>query len=667
MKKIILIGIAAVTLSSFAYAEDSAIDLEKIVITPARMCQYMNEVVSNVDVITSDDIAGSNALYVKDILEQKLGLNIYSNSTPKTVKVDIRGFADTSVSNVLVLIDGRKVNSIDMSGADWVQVPVETIERIEVIKGAGSVLYGDNAVGGVINIVTKKGRGDKASGSAGVKYGSYNLIKEDVELKGEFKKVSYYFHSDYSESDGYRDNSDLLVKDYNTRICFDATDVLSLDFAAGWHEDDYGMPGGLNDSELAQYGRRGSVDNRDFATTKDRYIRLSPDYKAELFGVDFGDIIIDLFYRNRDSYSWFYYGGFPTATKYMIDTKGVTLKHVYKGDLKGTRLNVVTGVDYYDVEHIIKQSEWGTDDLTIYKDELGVYSYLDYELFDKFFINTGGRYQTAEYTFDQRASSVNYVKREPRESVFMGGAKYEYRKNSFIHCSVHETFRFLATDEWYSTWTGLNTNIDHQTGIQYEAGIKHDFDNKAKIKLTPYLIDIKNEIYLNPSVWPGNNDNYDKTRRKGLEVGVEANIKDILEIDFLDKLSLSANYNYQEPKFKDGSFSGKYIPFVPKHSFNTVLEVGVFDGLNISASGRFIGDRYAINDTSNVASKVKNSFVCDTRLYFIKKYYEIYAGINNIFNEKYFDYAVKPTGAGTAKDYYPAPERNFEVGVKCKF
>ena len=72
----------------------------------------------------------------------------------KTAQVDIRGFGDTSVSNTLVLVDGRRTNQIDISGVDWAQIDVNSIDRIEVTRGGQSVLYGDNAAGGVINIIT---------------------------------------------------------------------------------------------------------------------------------------------------------------------------------------------------------------------------------------------------------------------------------------------------------------------------------------------------------------------------------------------------------------------------------------------------------------------------------------------------------------------------------
>jgi iron complex outermembrane recepter protein len=644
------------------------VDLEKIVVTPSRMEQYDYQAGSNVSTIDSEDIKTSGARYVQDILKEELGINVYTNSTHKTAKVDLRGFADTSISNVLVLIDGRKVNSIDLSGTDWLQIPVESIEKIEVLRGAGSVLYGDNAVGGVINIITKKGAKD-LEGYAGVSLGSYNTEKEDVEIKGSAGDLSYYLYSKYYNTNGYRDNSDLSTKDFNTRLNGEITDSLALDLSVSWHEDDYGMPGGLNAAELAQYGRRGSEpgSNSDFASTKDRFVKLTVDSKPRFNGTDIGDITIDLFHRNRDAYSWFYYSGWPTATKYMIDTNGVTVKDVYKGMLSGRDLSTVIGLDYYDVDHVIKGTEGNTDDLSIYKKEIGFYAHADYEAADRLFFNTGARYQKAKYTFDQKAASVKHETREPSESVFMGGARYEYAEGSNMHMSVQESFRFLATDEWYSTWTGLDTDLKQQTGMQYEIGIKHNFDNIALLTVTPYWIDIKNEIYVNPEVYPGYNENYDRTRRKGVEIGTDIDLLKFVSAPYFDDLRFNTNCTYQQSEFKDGAYNGKDIPMVPRYLASARVKAGFLNGYNISLAGRYVGDRYAINDTNNETPKVKDNIIFDTRLSCEKRVFEFYAAISNIFDKKYFEYVVKPTGASDNKDYYPAPGRNLELGMKYKF
>jgi iron complex outermembrane receptor protein len=666
----------AVLSAGFVYAdtdENTDVDLEKIVVTPTRMGQYDYDTTSNVTIIGSKEIKASHTKNIPEVLIEKAGLNIYNNSSDKTNRVDIRGFADTSITNILVLIDGRKINPVDTSGPDWLQIPVESIERIEVVRGAGSVLYGDNAVGGVINIITKKGAG-RFSGRVGTMLGSYNTRQNDMEIQGREKKISYYFYSKYYDTEGYRVNSSLITKDVNARVDFDAADLLSLGISGGWHKDDYGMPGGLNDQgQLDTYGRRGSAMASDFALTKDRYIKLSMDAKPQFHDMDLGKFTIDYSYKNRDAYSWFYYDGFPMGTSYMIDTRGVTVKNVYDKGIGGRKLNIVTGIDYYDIKHTIRGSEWNTDDLSIYKEELGFYGYSEYEMFKNLFLNGGARYQRASYRFDQKSPSIAYVTSTPSETVFDGGMKYEYAENSNVYLDVQETFRFLATDEWYSTalpptftTAGLNTDLKQQTGIQYEFGIKHNFHNLLTLNATPYWIDIDNEIYVNPTVYPGNNENYPKTRRKGIELGLKTDLLKLIDASFLNKLEFFTNYTYMEPKFRGGAYNGKDIPMVPRQQYNGGLSAG-FKNYNISLLSRFIGERYAINDTNNQLSKVKSYFVLDGKLSYKKDFLEIYTGINNIFSERYSEYVAKSTGASTKKVYYPAYERNFELGAIYKW
>src|SRR4030043_232451 len=112
---------------------------------------------ANVTVITREEIEKSNSQTVIDLVRTEVGVVVRDYyGTGKTASVDIRGFGETGPLNTLVLVDGRRVNEIDLSGVDWTQIPLDQIERIEILRGPGSVLYGDNAVGGVINIITRK-------------------------------------------------------------------------------------------------------------------------------------------------------------------------------------------------------------------------------------------------------------------------------------------------------------------------------------------------------------------------------------------------------------------------------------------------------------------------------------------------------------------------------
>src|SRR4030043_669404 len=198
---------------------------------------------ANVTVITREEIEKSNSQTVIDLVRTEVGVVVrdyYGNG--KKASVDIRGFGETGPLNTLVLVDGRRVNEIDLSGVDWTQIPIDQVERIEIVRGAGSVLYGDNAVGGVINIITKRPQ-KPFSAKGEVIRGSYLYHKESGSVGGKWGPFSAILHADYSSTEGYRENGFLRYKDVGGKIIYDVNENISFNFNGNLHKDDTGMPG----------------------------------------------------------------------------------------------------------------------------------------------------------------------------------------------------------------------------------------------------------------------------------------------------------------------------------------------------------------------------------------------------------------------------------------
>lgn len=666
-QKIIAVIALVLAQSALSWADIKSYE-EEVVVTATRIGEKKYKLASNVSIITAEDIEASNATSVADILEQTLGVNVFDNNTTRTAQVDIRGFGDTAARNILVMINNRRVNSIDMSAPDLSQIPVEAVERIEIIRGAGSVLYGDNAVGGVVNIITRKGKGPMAV-RAGVSGGSYDSHKTDMEVSGYKKNVSYYFYSKYNDERGYRDNSDLLAKDYNTRLGYDLSDKISMDLNAGWHQSTQELPGGLLNEELATKGRTASVTHNDFVNTTERYVKLGMDIDPWPEDVYFGEFAVDFHYRNRDTYDEFNQFG-PFHTKRSIDTSGVTGKYIFDRTIFNQEVNFITGVDIYDHENDILGSRDNADDITISKTELGIFGFAEFEAIDDVFVNGGARLQKAKYTFNQR-NAVSFVERKPEEWVYMGGAKYEYGPGSNVHFNYQQTFRFLTTDEWYSTGfpafgvnPSLNVNLDQQTGQQYEMGIKHNFNDKVLINVTPYYMINDNEIFFDAATFA--NSNYDKTRRIGVEVGETIDILKFFDIAWFDRMDFFSNYTWQQPRFVKGANDGKDIPWTPRHQVSSGLITRVLEHYNWSITGHWVGSRFAINDLQNATTPSKPYFTLDTKLAFEHKNIEIYGGINNITNT-FYDSFVAKSSTSNNKAHYPAAGRNYVMGVNFKF
>jgi iron complex outermembrane receptor protein len=227
---------------SSAWAEEE-IKLDEVVVTATRYEEKLPDIPAHVTVITEEDIENSPAQNIPDLLRTEAGIHVYDlGGIRRNVSVDLRGFGETSSLNVLVLVDGRRVNQADLSGVDWVQIPIDRIERIEIVRGGrGSVLYGDNAAGGVINIITKKGAALK--GGAEISGGSYGTFQSNAYVSGGFHNLSAYLSAGYLTADGYRDNSDTEARDFGISADYNIRDFMKLKFSSGYHKDETGSHG----------------------------------------------------------------------------------------------------------------------------------------------------------------------------------------------------------------------------------------------------------------------------------------------------------------------------------------------------------------------------------------------------------------------------------------
>jgi iron complex outermembrane receptor protein len=153
--RLIIAAIAALGLSQYTFAVD---DEAAVIVTATRFADTDPRIPANISVITKRDIAEMPSATLPDILKARAGIDVrsVSGSLGIDATADLRGFGDTAASNTLILVDGQRINPIDMGSISWSAIPLAGVQRIEIIRGSGTILYGDRASGGVINIITDK-------------------------------------------------------------------------------------------------------------------------------------------------------------------------------------------------------------------------------------------------------------------------------------------------------------------------------------------------------------------------------------------------------------------------------------------------------------------------------------------------------------------------------
>ncbi len=193
------------------------LDLEEVVVTGTRTTRNLNEVPGRISVIDSKIVELTSAQQVDDILRYTPGINVNRSTGLYTQRpmVTLRGLSGDEQSRTLVLLNGVPINTSDEGGVNWNRINQYDIERIEVFKGPGSSLYGSNAMGGVINIITKKPSGPQEV-YGGLSYGTFNTLRQNLNVRirnnrGYYGSVSQY----YLKSDGYINIPDISRTPYD--------------------------------------------------------------------------------------------------------------------------------------------------------------------------------------------------------------------------------------------------------------------------------------------------------------------------------------------------------------------------------------------------------------------------------------------------------------------
>ncbi len=646
-------------------AQELEVTLETIVVTATRDPQEIRKIPANVTVITREQIEQSHAKTTVDLLRSEVGITVQDfTGSGKTVSIDIRGFGETGPLNTLVLVDGRRVNEIDLSGVDWTQIPLNQIERIEILRGPGSVLYGDNAVGGVVNIITKKP--DKPFGARGeVVRGSYRFHKENISASGKSGPLSALVYGDYSSTKGYRENGFLRYKDGGARFSFDLSPMLQLSLSGNFHRDDFGLPGALPLS-LYKTDRRSTRTPNDKGETDDGYL----SFGAKMNFNQMGRMEADLSYRHREVAS-FFLSSLPISSfqdRRNLSTWGFTPKYILEKPLGNHSNKILFGFDYYHSDSKVDSESFffgstTPDGIEVTKKSFGLYLYDEFSILENLIFSIGGRWEWVTYDVSQDLSGVDDRKRDSKPAWNIG-LTYLFGKGSSAFFNVKRSFRFPVSDELiqyvfppptFQPTIQINSAMKPQTGYHYEAGVRHGWNDWMEGHLIFFWIDLRDEIFYNPLTF--SNENYPKTRRWGGEAS--------LKVKPLSWLHLSGNYSYLRPTLRGGLFSGKDIPGVARHKGSLGSDLFLGKGFILNTKVHWVGSKRFISDWGNQVGRLDGYYTLDAQLSYTWKGLKAFLGVNNITNQKYAEYGV--LNFAGLPFYYPSPERNFIGGFSYVF
>jgi len=658
---------------------------ENILVTATRLDPDNSKARGNTTIITAADIEKSTARTLPELLGREAGVltrSLYGNNATGAT-VDIRGFGAASTQNTLILIDGRRLNDVDLSNVDFSVIPLQSIERIEITRNSGAVLYGDGAVGGAINIITRQP--EMAGTSAFVQAGAGNLDPQqlDAQISHNTGPLSVFLGAHGVSSDGYRDNNKLDRKNLNSDIRFTHNNS-EFFLRADWFDQDLDLPGvrkvnpGLGINQLRQ-DRKGTSTPRDYAD-QDGY-SINPGVTH--YWDNGTEAVIDFGYRKKNQQSFFddydFGGLFSSYLDTDLDTWSFTPRIITPHRLFGMSAQTTTGMDYYDSDYDSDRSlKKSTDNQPIHRlhidqESTAVYADTTIAATSDITVNLGARLQwvklDAKDKFDPNAPGAgdafesgapDYDDSE-RVHMLEAGIEKQFTPATAAYIKWTRSARVTTVDELFefdpNSFTRVFSPLDPQTGNGFDLGTRVRVD-RAQFTVNAYYMRLRNEIHFNPVTFE--NVNLDPTRRYGLELSGA--------YDISDRLRVQGNYTYMRAKFRDGDFSGKNVPLVPENTASLTGTWKQSPATDLVVAANFVDNKYFDNDQSNTfAEKIPSYYTIDARISHRYRGFLLTAEVNNIFEEKFYDYGVSSTFSPGVYNAYPLPERTILFTVSKSF
>lgn len=617
-----LVFTSLVNTSTIAADSDTANTAAPVVVTATRFAASIDTAPVNVTTITAEDIANSSASSLDEILSYQAGVSVTNlyGVTGSSAKLDLGGFGENGGQNTLILLNGRRLNDLDLDGVNLASIPFESIAKIEIIHGNSSVLYGDNATGGVINIVTKNAL-DGEHASIKLQAGSFQTQRLAADIRKLAGNTALSLAFDGRQTNGYRDNNDYenanlsgeLSQEeanwnYGTRLHFSRE---KTGFSGALTETDFKTDPTASSTEDKAKETRNSIEG--FINNDGLAVELAVRKKhQEYISTDFGlyeaeaDLTtVSLTPRiNRQYGSNTLVGGF---------------------DLYHSKLGAESTFNSQDA----KQKSYAvylTDAIVLRKNTT---------------LNLGLRRQKIKVTADGANND-----RDDSISSWDFTLSHKHNYGGRNYARIAKSFRTPVFDEMWNYFSGSFTAIKPQTGRHYEIGTRQTFDHGLQLDANLFRINLEDEIaYDNASF---SNTNLDETRHDGLNINLRTAIS--------RQTSLQAGYAYRKATVQSGLYSGNDIPLVARTKLTVSAQRQFNKDRMLGLDAVYTGKRRLANDDNNVGDMLPAYTRVDIN------YTQQFNGwkgrikVQNATNIKVANFGLYRAATNY---YYPLPERSI--------
>lgn len=683
--------VAALLCATPAFASDPVSTtnddvLDILVVTGTRFADRYDDKPLNVSVITREDIDKSSARTVPELLSAQVGMSVrdfFGNNAASTT-VDLRGFGAGAGQNTLILVDGRRVTDADLAGVQWSAIPLASVERIEVLRGGGSVLYGAGATGGVINIITKSPVQGAKSLEVNALAGGYGL--SEIQANGNYLSGTSALSVAASRlnSEGYRGNNHNAQTNARAQgnWMLGAGELkLKLDADHQYLR----LPGarqvqastGVN---LVATNPRGAATPLDYSSRDGNQVAVEWEQSIADTEVNIG-----VGHRNKNQKSYFDFSGFPSYRDSDLSVTSLTPRMKVPHTLGGESA-LVLGLDMYRWNYALRTSNAEANigrpinRVSMSQENDAWYAQNTTRISDVTSILAGVRGEKISMrgldVFDAAAPGGAGGSGAPAASFTSSNSAYELGLRRQLGDGMALTakaghgFRFANVDEIYEstpTFTKQFQFLRPQLSDTMEFGLERHSD-RTDWRAALFNTKVSDEIHLDAFSSGIGNTNLPPSRRRGLELEGKWKVTATFR--------MNAGYTYTDARFLSGvlpgsagtqlnvNIAGKHVPLVPGHRLNLDASWAMDANTSLNAALSYAGSQFMDNDEANdLGIKIPAYALADLKLLHRAGAWQWTAAVNNLFNRSYFTYAVKSTSTAGRYNAYPLPGRTFFIGA----
>jgi iron complex outermembrane receptor protein len=631
-----------------AFAQEEAVPL--VVISGSRFASDPALAPIGATVITAADIRRAGSADVNEAI-RKIG-GVYGrqslDSSPDFA-LDLRGFGSNSSQNLVVMIDGVRLSENELASAVLSAIPVDSVERIEITRGGSSVLYGEGATGGVIQIFTRKGARQGVHGSATVAGGQFH----DRDLRGNVSaglgSVALDASVGKQDTDNYRANSRFKQDNFSGGAQW-AYEGGRLGVRVESAHQDSRLPGSLNQAQFDADPRQAGTPN-DYGSLDSDRVTAFAEHRAG--NTEFA---AELSHREKTvkaNYEY-NYGGMSGFSRLAYDSHQTQFSPRVRNlaSIDGMLNELVAGVD------LIRWDRKTTSDFSLAdagQDSKAIYlrDEIRWDAQHNGRLALGARHEV----FDKDYVDPLGVSSAPEHSVQVQNAwdlqgSYSVLPGVNLHAKAGQSYRMPNVDE--DSFRASSAVLKAQTSHDLELGATLGGEAR-QVALRVFRHQLRNEIFYDPTIGYGANTNLDPTRRQGFEIDAQALIA--------AGWRASAHLQHVNASFTEGPNAGREMVLVPRNVASARLAWVPGDGQTADIGAQWASSQRFGNDfTNSCAARIPSYATLDARYARKLGPWELAVSGNNLTDRQYYSNAF-----GCQSGIYPSDGRQLKLSARYDF